>query len=715
MEAPQASAETCPACGAPVPAGTPSGQCPKCLFKLGLDGPLGPGSTPLTQPESDRLFGNYRLKHQIGRGGMGVVYEAEDVHLHRTVALKVILDAEMASSITRRRFKIEAEAAAKLDHPHIVPIYEVGEHGGQPFISMKLVPGESLRRRMARGELCLGRQAGNKVATQDRQTAIAQLIATLARAVHHAHLRGVLHRDLKPGNILINGDGHPFVTDFGLAKITEAALGDGTPPALTVSGAVIGTPDYMSPEQARGGQVSAATDIYSLGAILYELLTGHPPFHAPSPVETLRSVVEQAPRQPRTVNRSIACDVETICLKCLEKHPSARYGTAAALADDLDRWLRREPIRARPAGPLLRTVRWIRRNPIGTALILSLCLGLGVVTGLLLDAQKKKDRDVMTQRLLLLGLWRGIETDLNSTNTTPIRISSEILCVVGGYPLPLDLGVPSRFTITVSPAEDPVQQAKGYVPFLKRLEKEVAEGLERPVRIDLFFCREYAATYELISQGNTDFQRMGLMPYLLAKRQNPGVEPIVQEDAGKRAVIFARRDIYDRGVTNLARLVGHAFAFGDTDSTITLMAKMLLAHAGIRGTNLSEYRHFTAYDAQTQAAIEGAQDRTGQRDVRPDMDVNREIVRAVLYRGYEAGVVRARFFQRNAHSGLMQLDVFETPPDVYVARAGLDPGVIDTFRTSLLSLKSTPRFVPLNPADCESFRQALTNEAAFFP
>src|SRR5213592_1334900 len=378
----------CRKCGAKIFSDAPRGLCTACMLETALGilpdavaevdssaGSLDELSRDNAKPTSGVKeavraatmlgeLGDYELLEEIGRGAQGVVFRARQKSLNRTVALKVISLGQWASKAHIRRFRLEAEAAASLDHPCIVPIYEVGEGDGSCYFSMKLIEGGQLDEVVRREPMPIRRAAG--------------LIAKVARTVHYAHEHHILHRDIKPGNILIDQQGEPHLTDFGLARLVESES------SVTHTLEVLGTPSYMAPEQAAGNNagLSSATDVYGLGAVLYQLLTGHPPFAGGTTFETVRLVLDTEPRQPRLWNPKVDRDLSTICLKCLEKDPQRRYSSALALAEDLERWLKHEPIRARHTGVFTHARKWVRRNPsiaAMTATLLALAVPLGVV------------------------------------------------------------------------------------------------------------------------------------------------------------------------------------------------------------------------------------------------------------------------------------------------------------------------------------------------
>src|SRR5207253_1621707 len=378
----------CRKCGAEIFADAPEGLCTACLFETGL-GLLAPpsvaagdssavasakaddcGSVENTETSEANAalhikkaprpaktladFGDYELLEEIGRGGQGVVYRARQKSLNRTVALKVIGLGHWATEAHLKRFRREAEAAASLDHSGIVPIYEVGERDGSCYFSMKFVEGGQLDELVKREPMPIRRAV--------------ELIAKVARTVHYAHEHGILHRDIKPGNILLDAKGEPHLTDFGLARLVESES------SVTHTLEVLGTPSYMAPEQAVGNNaaISSVTDVYGLGAVLYQLLTGQPPFAGGTTYETIKLLLDTEPRQPRLLNPKIDRDLSTICLKCLDKDPQRRYPSALALAEDLECWLKHEPIQARRTGIFARGRKWVRRNPTSALLAASL-------------------------------------------------------------------------------------------------------------------------------------------------------------------------------------------------------------------------------------------------------------------------------------------------------------------------------------------------------
>src|SRR5437588_5195470 len=366
----------CRNCGAKIFSDAPEGLCTGCVLEAAIGGAVAGGddpgrpasSMPATTPDdvapasqktaraADLLgeLGDYELLDEVGRGGQGVVFRARQKSLNRIVALKVISLGQWASKAHLKRFRLEAEAAARLEHPGIVPIHEVGERDGSCYFSMKLVEGGQLDEVVRRAPMSI-RQG-------------AELIVKFARTVHYAHEHGILHRDIKPGNILLDAKGEPHLTDFGLARLVESES------SVTQTLDVLGTPSYMAPEQAVGNNaaVGSATDVYGLGGVLYQLLTGQPPFAGGATYETIKLLLDTEPRNPRILNPKIDRDLSTICLKCLEKDSKRRYSSALALAEDLERWLKHEPIQARHTGVFARGKKWVRRNPTSALLAASL-------------------------------------------------------------------------------------------------------------------------------------------------------------------------------------------------------------------------------------------------------------------------------------------------------------------------------------------------------
>jgi serine/threonine protein kinase/ABC-type phosphate/phosphonate transport system substrate-binding protein len=720
-------ASKCHACGAAIPPDAPLGQCPSCLIDCADNFAWGDDAFSARQ-ELPRRFGDYELLRQIGCGGMGLVYEARHIRLKRRVAIKMVRP-DLASRRFLRRFLIEGEAAARLDHPAIIPIYEIKEDGTESFLAMQFIEGETLKDKIRNGEIGLGKpdrsadgprpqqprdeatlsnetnarrihtaasRDGSRSAEEvrRRERAIASLIADLARAVHHAHERGVFHRDLKPGNILVDTAGRPHIADFGVAKIIQEQDHADGQSTLTVPGATLGTPEYMAPEQASGSGIGdttaiGAADIYSLGAILYELLTGRPPFTGSSNLETLQKVRHGDLKRPRALNLDAPRDLETICLKCLEKNPNARYATADALANDLSRWLDGKPILARPANLPVRVQRWVKRNPVGTALISSLFFGLGISLGFVV---------VLSDRMRTSEVNKGLEREIylqkfndswavpaNTNMVIPSRLLAEIRDqaprqFIEGRDLLL------RFGMTVD--QDPITRAYSVAPILGQLETRMGEELKRGVFIDLHISKTSHLESQLLSNGDADIERLDALSYVEAKAADAGIVPILVENDADEVVFCVQQN---SDIASLSQLAGKSLGFGDSNSAVTVLAKYSLLTNGIRKSDLGDVEYFTSLAVLSKTNLPdfgSAEIMTDMREVK----AGREAVRNLLQGKVDAAVTLKRYFEirRYRGTGLRLISRFPGVPEVFAARAGLDPEVVKAFQNAMLSLKESP-------------------------
>ena len=402
------SSHVCQTCGTTHATATSEGLCPACMLRTALMVTPDATSFPVTRDTLPRTFGPYELLEEIARGGMGVVYKARQRTLNRTVALKVLLGGAYSSESLLRRFQVEAEAAGALQHPGIVAIHEFGEYDNQPYYTMDYVEGQNLAQVTDGKPLPPARAAG--------------YLQAIAEAVHFAHQHGILHRDLKPSNVLIDQNDRPRVADFGLAKRLHGES------EVTVVGQMLGSPNYAPPEQAAGRQadVGVRSDVYSLGGLLYNLLTGRPPFLASTVRETLRLVFETEPVSPRVLVPTVPRDLETICLKCLEKDPARRYNSAQELAEELARFQRREPILARPISRPEQAVRWCRRHPAIAALAATIVIALTVTSGIFYSSARRIEVARAKEEIARIDAQDG----LYAAN---MLVSSSGFAVAGGF------------------------------------------------------------------------------------------------------------------------------------------------------------------------------------------------------------------------------------------------------------------------------------------
>jgi serine/threonine protein kinase len=414
----------------------------------------------------------YEIVGELGRGGMGVVYKARQSQVNRLVALKMILSRLHAGSEARKRFFIEAEAVARLQHPNIVQLYEVGEYDGHPFFSLEFCAGGTLARRLKDEPISAERAA--------------RLVETLARAIHYAHERGVVHRDLKPANVLLDGAGNPKIADFGLAKRLDDDQGH------TRTGEIMGTPEYMAPEQAAGRihEIGPGTDIYALGAILYDMLTGRPPFQAPSVLEALELIRSQEPVSPGRLRLKLSRDLETICLKALQKEPRKRYASALEMAEDLRSFLAGEQIKARPVGSIERAARWCRRNRVVALLLLTLSVVF------------------LSVFVFSVQVWRLSASQYNELAIQGVSIQAATLEQLREQ---YTSDVASRVALHGVPVRHDFRQEDGAIPLPATLVKELGQRINKNRRgADVRLYSDYPFPWRAGSGPADEFERNAL-------------------------------------------------------------------------------------------------------------------------------------------------------------------------------------------------------------
>ncbi len=634
------------------------------------------------------------------------MYRARQRSLNRIVAVKMIGVGDLASPAALARFRREAEAVAKLDHANIVPIYEVGEHEANPFFVMRLVEGMSLAECLHDFALPGALDSNHKAPiakTRPPQVKLARLMATVARAVHYAHERGVLHRDLKPSNILVDQDGNPQLTDFGIAKLVDQET------ALTQTAELLGTPSYMAPEQAAGKPISRSADTYSLGAILYQLLTERPPFEGQRPIEILRRVMEQEPVHPALVNASVERDLAIICLKCLDKDPARRYRSALEFAEDLERWQRHEPILARPAGPVLRLRRWTVRNPALATLIASLVVGMTLTLGLLAKAREEKTGKSIALAILRTETARQLQ-EIWASPSAFFAIKSETLSAMAGKePARLRPGE-KRFIIAFVAAGNPLDRVLGAAPLLENVEQTIGTATHTPTRLDLrLYKTEERAVADLIT-GEVDFMHMNVREYLRSKSQAPGIQPLVSSTPSsgpvalrtEDAVLFTRADT---GIKTLADLRGRSFLFGPVDSTLTFWAKAHLVEAGIRAGDLSKYRYV---DSNTELTRNPGSALNAPDLGNPFSDMTP--VEAVLNGTYDAAVAtEQRFMQVSAKEKLVLLKRFPDTGSLLAGRTKLPASAARSFQHAMINLKD-PQILQTFPGNPSGFQRCTDRD-----
>jgi ABC-type phosphate/phosphonate transport system substrate-binding protein len=563
----------------------------------------------------------------------------------------------------------------------------VGEHEGQPFFTMELIEGSGLDKFI--GPDGYRPKAGTQEVEDHRsgpQAGIARIMIQIARAVDHAHKYGVLHRDLKPANILIDAKGEPHLTDFGLAKVLSRAA-----TTATASGAVLGTPAYMAPEQASGGSkhASTASDIYSLGAIFYEMLTGHPPFRAETPLETLRRVVEEQPKPPSTFNRNLDADLAIICLKCLEKDPTHRYGSALAMAEDLERWLRGEPIAARSARRMERLWRWCRREPALAGLMTGLFLLMVAVAALALILYQKKKADLeQAERIKsnqMTALLNRLESEWLAADRDRVRISPQELALIAGHSLVEEGGETPVVLGFISRLRKPDEAIQSIAPLLIYLQTNLAAAITPQPLFELQIFKSRTNAINALLKEEVDIMRVDPADYIFVRSQNTNIFPLAKQaytdQPDLRGVIFTRADSV---ISNLWDLKGKALAFGEHGSALgDYLPKAALATLGLLATDFPRITN----------------------------DRSTSVIGAVRTHAFDAGVAEKDDFDNAIKLGvrLKLLHELNCPNFPWLATRRIDRAVADAITQRLLSLRDSDAPLPFDPK-LTGFESARTAE-----